>query len=294
MKITVIICTHNPRADHLARTLEGLRAQTLPASNWELLLIDNRSTPPLSPAQFPFFPALRIVREETLGLAAARLRGIAEATGNLFVFVDDDNVLAPDFLQEAAALATRFPTLGAFGGQVRGDFEIPPSPWFAARLDRLAIHEFTATTRTREPIATLAPRGAGLCVRAEVARHHRARALADPRRLALGRTGRRLAAGDDTDLALTACDLGMEIGLFPQLRLAHLIPRERLTLRYFARLTRGLARSHLDLLALRPGKASYRDICYSRLVLWKWTAIDAALSLLPPPRPPAPPPAPPA
>ena len=101
--------------------------------------------------------------------------------------------------------------------------------------------------------------------------------------------GDRRGHRDDTDLALTACDLGLEVGLFPQLRLAHLIPRERLTFRYFARLTRGLARSHLDLLAVRPGKTSYRDICYSRLVLWKWTALDAALSLLPPPRRPTPP-----
>lgn len=33
-----------------------------------------------------------------------RLGGIAEAEGSLLVFVDDDNILAPDYLERAAAI----------------------------------------------------------------------------------------------------------------------------------------------------------------------------------------------
>jgi glycosyltransferase involved in cell wall biosynthesis len=33
MFISVIVCTFNPRADYLQRTLGALRAQTLPKSN---------------------------------------------------------------------------------------------------------------------------------------------------------------------------------------------------------------------------------------------------------------------
>ena len=45
--ITVALCTYNPRADYLERTLEGVRRQTLPQEEWEFLLVDNSSQPPL-------------------------------------------------------------------------------------------------------------------------------------------------------------------------------------------------------------------------------------------------------
>jgi hypothetical protein len=45
-KISVAICTHNPRRSYLQQTLDGLRAQTLPTTEWELMLIDNRSDEP--------------------------------------------------------------------------------------------------------------------------------------------------------------------------------------------------------------------------------------------------------
>jgi len=37
--LTVLIYTHNHRPDYLRRTLEALRVQTLPGSDWELLTI---------------------------------------------------------------------------------------------------------------------------------------------------------------------------------------------------------------------------------------------------------------
>ncbi|MGA2852681.1 MAG: glycosyltransferase, partial [Verrucomicrobiota bacterium] len=48
LEISIIICTHNPREDYLRRVLEALRAQTLPARDWELLLVDNASEKPLA------------------------------------------------------------------------------------------------------------------------------------------------------------------------------------------------------------------------------------------------------
>ena len=98
--ISVIICSHNPRAPYLRRVLDALRAQTLPAKDWELLLIDNASGEPLA-GQFDLAwqPNARHVRENKIGLTPARLRGIAESKGDLLVFVDDDNVLRADYLQ---------------------------------------------------------------------------------------------------------------------------------------------------------------------------------------------------
>jgi hypothetical protein len=149
-------------------------------------------------------------------------------------------------------------------------------------LDRLALREFSVATRTTRVDAALAPCGAGLCVRAAVARAYREQAQADSRRLVLGREGRALHSGDDLDLAFTACDLRMEMGRFPTLHLTHLIPADRLTLRYFARLTRSHARAQLQLLALRPAMTDRRRAAWTaRRALWQWTVIDRLLALLP-------------
>src|SRR4030095_1866009 len=96
-RLSVAICTHNPRADYFARTLDGLRAQTLSRNEWELLIVDNASAPPLAP-DLSWHPRGRIVREERAGLTPARTCAIRSTIADLIVFVDDDNVLAPDYL----------------------------------------------------------------------------------------------------------------------------------------------------------------------------------------------------
>src|ERR1700757_663405 len=116
VSISVLLCTHNPRPDYLGRVLTALRGQTLATKQWELLLIDNASEQPLAQTvDISWHPRGRHIRENELGLTAARLRGIRESSSELLVFVDDDNVLAPDFLAQAAAISARCPVLGVFG-----------------------------------------------------------------------------------------------------------------------------------------------------------------------------------
>src|SRR5690348_13801358 len=95
MKQSVIICTHNPRADYLGRTLESLKKQTIATNEWELLLVDNHSDQRLADTwDLSWHTDATHIREDELGLIAARVRGIREARGDLLTFVDDDNVLA--------------------------------------------------------------------------------------------------------------------------------------------------------------------------------------------------------
>src|ERR1700758_5251153 len=99
MMLSVVICTHNPRPGYFAKCVEALRSQTLALSSWELVIVDNLSDTPLANCMdLAWHPEARVVREETLGLTPARLRGIRESQGKLLVFVDDDNVLDVDLL----------------------------------------------------------------------------------------------------------------------------------------------------------------------------------------------------
>jgi hypothetical protein len=240
--LSVVICTHNPRADYFGDTLAGLRAQSLPAGQWELVVIDNRSAEPLAGrTDLSWHPNARILREETLGLTPARLRGIAEAAGELLVFVDDDNVLDPDFLEQALRIARERPHLGAWSGQCRGRFEEPPPEWTRRYWGNLVIRQFDTDSWSNLPrLPETMPCGAGLCVRGEVARHYLALNEQGRRRVQLDRTGDSLMSGGDNDLAACACDLGLGVGLCADLKLQHLIPPGRFTEDYLTRLAYGI------------------------------------------------------
>jgi glycosyltransferase involved in cell wall biosynthesis len=123
VEISVITCSHNPRPDHLKLVLRALEMQTLDKRRWQYLLVDNASEKPLaSRAELTWHPKGRHISEARLGLTAARLRGIGESTGELLVFVDDDNVLDPHYLEVALQLAAEWPEIGAFSGQVQPQF----------------------------------------------------------------------------------------------------------------------------------------------------------------------------
>jgi glycosyltransferase involved in cell wall biosynthesis len=252
--LSVIICSHNPRRDYLSRVLEALRAQTLPVEQWELIIVDNASELPLAEEwDLSWHPLARHIREDELGLTPARLRGIAEARGELLVFVDDDNVLDPDYLQTALEIDQEFPFLGAWGGNIRGEFEAEPEEWVRS-LTIYLVREVSKPVWSNNPNDPGAgPYGAGLCVRRSVATAYAERLLFNPARRQLDRTGSKLSSCGDSDLILTSCDMGQGFGSFPQLRLTHLIPENRLQAEYLIRLKQGIEASVILLRYFRTG-----------------------------------------
>jgi glycosyltransferase involved in cell wall biosynthesis len=261
--LSVVICTHNPRLDYFRRTLAGLRAQTLTTNVWELLIIDNASVSEKAPRpDLSWHPRASLLKEPKLGLTQARLRGIQEAAGDLLVFVDDDNVLDPDYLQIAQRVAEQKPFLGSWSGQCRPEFEQRPPEWTRRYWGNLVIRQFDQDVWSNLPrLAQTMPCGAGLCVRRDVALHYLHLYESGRRSILLDRVGELLISGGDNDLAACACDSGLGVGLIAALNLTHLIPPERLTERYLIRLTDGIYYSAVVISYLRSSKAelaSYR------------------------------------
>jgi glycosyltransferase involved in cell wall biosynthesis len=252
--LSVIICTHNPRLHYLRRVLNALRAQTLPLEQWELLLVDNASSEPLtSHVDLSWHPLASHLHEPALGLTPARLRGMGAAHAPVLVFVDDDNVLHREYLAHARDIADKNPQLGAWGGNIRPEFESPPPEWTRPYWKFLANREVPqdciARSLAYDPATT--PFGAGMCVRREVAKRYREQLSKSTLRQSLDRKGQSLASAGDIDLALTACEMGMDAGVFARLELIHLIPPERLTEDYLLRLCKSLAMSSLLLRLVR-------------------------------------------
>lgn len=251
--ISVITCSHNPRADYLARVLESLRAQTIDPSRWEFLLVDSASNEPLaSRVDLSWHPRARFVREDAPGLTRARLRGIAESTGDLLVFVDDDNVLDADFLEQAVRIYEERPNIGSWSGATRPGFEEPAPGWTRRHWGNLVIREVPRDMWSNLPmLPDTMPCGAGLCVRRSVAARYAELHDSGKRPFALDRNGTSLLSGGDNDLAACACDIGLGVGIFSALRLTHLIPKDRLRESYLLALAENIALSTVILRSFR-------------------------------------------
>lgn len=267
--ISVIICTHNPRADYLARAIEGLKSQTLAFEEWEWLLIDNASDPEKKPeVNLSWHPRSRLIVEAELGLTPARLRGIREARGDLLVFVDDDNILDAHFLSTATRIANEKPFLGSWSGQCQPVFEAPPPNWTRRYWGNLVIREFEDDQWSNLPrLAETMACGAGLCVRKEVADHYLHLHETGQREFQFDRTGSSLLSAGDNDLAACACDVGLGTGIISSLMLKHLIPPERLTVSYMSKLVEGIYFSGVLLDSVRrdhPTPFSFKR------TIWEW------------------------
>jgi glycosyltransferase involved in cell wall biosynthesis len=253
---SVIICTHNPRSDYFARVLDGLRNQTLPLHKWELLIVDNASRIPLASSwDVSWHPSARHILEIELGLTPARQRGIQEASSDLIIFVDDDNVLDETYLAEAIKIEEEWPSLGVWGsGYIPGDLEVelPESlrkhrSWLplrevtTPRWSNLASCEVDALSAwvgqlelRKQGMSHAIPLGAGLCVRKKVALAYRQFCEESSIHIS-DRQGDSLFSGGDIEISWVCCSHGLGIGIFPELKLTHLIPQHRLSEDYFVR-----------------------------------------------------------
>lgn len=288
--ISVIIPTHNPNQTRLERTLAGLVTQTLPRDRWNVIVVDNASQRPVTIEQNEI--SIRVVQEKRLGLTSARLRGVEDATGELVLFVDDDNVLFPDYLEHVEEIAHRYPRIGAFGGKSIPEWEQSEAlpEWIDEFSHNLAIRdlgdkELVADPNTIKCYPVFSPVGAGMALRkaaiiAWVESVKNGSVISD-------RCGKSLTSGGDNDIVLHCLKAGFTVGYFPMLKLHHIIPRERLTPSYQARLSYAMTRSWVAVLhrhqlcpwkpiapwtsSLRKAKSFFRTAAWSSARAWiRW------------------------
>lgn len=239
--ISAVICTANPRLDYLERTVRSVLDQDLDNHLWELLIVDNASSTPV--ATLPLFSDrdVRVVREERVGLTAAKERAAREVSGDVVVFVDDDNVLARDYLGVVAEIFAD-EDVGVVGPAITAEYEVPPPAWFLdPRIEASVVVRSLPNDRTYvssvPETGTYFPSGAGSCVRRDVLVSYFSSLTAATR--VEGRQGKRLSGGEDWDIGLFAIAQGLLVGTCGGLRLTHLIPSKRLERAYLERLVVG-------------------------------------------------------
>jgi len=174
----------------------------------------------------------------------------------IVVLIDDDNILASDYLAHVVGLFAEQPRLGAAGGKSLPEFETMPPAWTREFFPLLALRDPGPEAAIAQSLsstqggfneypAAAAPIGAGMALRREAA----AAWLTDSSRRALSdRRGSELSSGGDNDIVLTLLEHGWHVGYFPELSLTHLIPAARLDPAYLWRLNSGIQKSWMEVL----------------------------------------------
>jgi len=151
--ISVVICAFTrDRLEVLSESVDSLRAQTLPAH--EIVLVIDHA-PELLEEVRGLWPDLKIVENrERKGLSGARNSGVAEATGEVVAFLDDDAIAAPDWLERLAAAYADPQVLGA-GGTVRPRWVEGKPSWFPPEFDWVVGCTHSGMPRQLEPVRNL-------------------------------------------------------------------------------------------------------------------------------------------
>ncbi|MFH1754161.1 MAG: glycosyltransferase family A protein, partial [Candidatus Latescibacterota bacterium] len=92
VKLSVIVCTYN-RSPLLVSCLDSLVNQTLPVTNFEIVLVNNNSTDDTQAIAERYAGGhgnIRVINELKQGLSHARNRGWQEAKGKYVAYIDDD------------------------------------------------------------------------------------------------------------------------------------------------------------------------------------------------------------
>lgn len=267
--ISVLTCTRNPRAGLYQRVVDALAAQTLVGDAWEYVVVDNAST------RFPEidlqgFGRAQVVKEAKPGKIHALLAGLAVCKGEMIVIVDDDNVLAPGYLEVARRIFQGMPFLGAWGGSIVPEFEVQPDPRWARYTNLLTHYDVEKVSWSNSHLSP-APAGAGMCLRREVADRFIQNVEVGGALFEMGRTGAVMPGVDDWEMAMSACDLGLGMGKIPSLKLTHVIPKERVDLGYLLKLQENTAWAYQAYTNIRPELQSIRHCRegrWSRLARW--------------------------
>ena len=269
--ISVILCTYN-RDKYIYNVLHSLAAGTLAPTEYEVVLVNNNSTDNTEQEVRRFEAdhpqvAVRYCVESQQGLSYARNRGIAEAQGDLLVYVDDDALVNREYLATYADFFGRNKEAVAAGGPITPQYDGCEEPgWMSHYTRQLITGELDLGSREREFSQGAFPGGGNAAYRKSV---FDTVGLFNPE---LGRKGNSLIGAEEKDLFDKMTSHGMKFYYLPTAILFHLIPPKKLTEDYFDRLTYSIGVSE-RYRTRQIGRGKYLNRIAKEAVKWGGTLV---------------------
>lgn len=234
VRLSLIIATYN-RAEQLMITLGSVAAQSKNFAQWECIVVDNNSGDNTKERVEEFIkehPSLNIIYhfESKQGLSHARNAGIERAQGEIIAFIDDDERIAPDFVGAYINLFDNHPTAMAAGGKIIAEYPTGRPRWMSHYTERPIANPMDFGDYVRPFPKGRIPGGGNMAMRRELF------SKIGVFNTALGRTGKRLIGGEESDLFERIAEAGLACYYAPRAVMYHIIPAEKLTDDYFERL----------------------------------------------------------
>lgn len=232
--VAVVICAHtDERREATARAVESVEAQSQPPD--ELIVVIDHNDGLLAWAR-DAFPGARVVpNTRARGESGARNSGVAEVSSDIVAFLDDDATAEPDWLSHLVHWYDAPDVLGV-GGAAHPRWSSGRPPWFPAEFDWVVGCVYEGLPAEPSTIRNLM--GCNMSFRRQV--------ILDAGGFweGLGRTGGDASGCSETEFCIRAkAQLGGRFVFDPQARIAHQVPADRATWRYFAKRCRAEGRS---------------------------------------------------
>jgi glucosyl-dolichyl phosphate glucuronosyltransferase len=229
--VSIVICSHNRSAD-VSECLEALMPQI--GAEAEVILVDSASEPKNQAEMAKLamlYPAVNLTRVDRPGLSLARNRGVHLAAGDWVVFLDDDAVPFPDWLEKLLATVTAAsPTQAVIGGGIYPRWPADMSGEHLGKRWKMFL-SLAEADRPGSVTEGYTVNGANYAIRRSV--------LLDIGGFSekLGRVGGSLISGDDCLVTSRVLDAGLGATFDPAFKVYHKISRERLKISWILKRT---------------------------------------------------------
>lgn len=265
IKISLVIVSYN-RAEPLMRTLQSVAQQKTERSVWECLVVDNNSSDHTR-ANVEAFMAehpdinMRYCFEGTQGVSYARNTGIRQAKGEIIAYVDDDELIVPEFLDAYIDVFERFPDVMSAGGKNIAEYPEGKPKWMSKYAEEPIANSMDFGEKVKPFPKTRVPGAGNMAVRKKVFDEI---AMFDT---GMGRSGGNLTGGEESDLFERMAAKQMKCYYVPAAVMYHIIPASKLNKDYFCRLAYNNGRGQWARAVLRHRRCNLmiREFC-------KWIA----------------------
>lgn len=191
--VSIVVCSYTEqRWTQLQNCIESARSQTLPAH--EIILVIDHNEALLTRAQAAFADVRVMPNLNQQSLSGARNMGIANATGEIIAFVDDDGVIAPDWLEQFCA-CLEDPAVIGVGGTIAPMWEGKQPRWFPPEFFWVIGCTYEGQPKQRQAVRNL---WGSMCVRRAVFE------TVGDFHISLGRIGTKPLGDEETELCIRA------------------------------------------------------------------------------------------
>ena len=234
IRLSLVIATYN-RAEQLMVTLGSVAMQNAEAESWECIVVDNNSSDNTRERVEAFKSEhnslnIRYIFEQNQGLSYARNAGIMASRGDIVAFIDDDERIVADFVSAYIDLFDQHPDAMAAGGEIIAEYPTGRPRWMSRYTERPIANPMSFGDRVKLFPSSRIPGGGNMAMR---------RRVFDSIGMfntSLGRTGKRLLGGEESDLFERIVKHEYRIYYAPRAVMYHIIPKEKLSRDYFVRL----------------------------------------------------------